>query len=646
MKVNFQTWSFVPLPQKQRRQFCFAKPAQNSRKGIMINMKAMTTLQKIGRGFREIHRLEPQLIPLTLTSGVTKAALPFVNLYFSSRIIDILSTTREMKALILFVALALAINLFLFITSRTLENRYYMSRGLLYNKERGEVIRKLYTLDYEKLESPAFQTLLHKHQEAMDKAGSSLYRLSWMLSHWVSGATTLAFALVLLFPLLKISFKGGETFVESPWFAVALFAAIGVAVGIILIISRKISKEWFRLSEQYMGLDRLYDYYTEMIADYKTGKEIRTYQEQLIIEKDATQQLLNEGIAIQKKIAANSAKSSSLIAIIGAVIGFGIYLFIGLKGLIGLFSIGSLVCYTGSFMQVVQGVTAIANTTGQIPQIIPTLDYYFDILHTESGKQAGTLLPQMDTPVSIEFRNVSFKYPESETYALKNFSIKLENGEKLAVVGRNGSGKTTFIKLLCRLYDPQEGEILLNGVNIREYDDAAYRQLFSVVFQDFSMFSFPLAQNVSVADTYEEARVWACLEEAGIADDVRGMEQQLDTYLYKDVEETGVEISGGEAQKLALARALYKNAPFIVLDEPTAALDPIAEYEIYSKFNRLVGDKTAIYISHRLSSCRFCKHIAVFQQGELVQLGTHEELIRDPSSAYYELWNAQAQYYC
>ena len=612
----------------------------------MINMKAMTTLQKIGRGFREIHRLEPQLIPLTLTSGVTKAALPFVNLYFSSRIIDILSTTREMKTLILFVALALAINLFLFITSRTLENRYYMSRGLLYNKERGEVIRKLYTLDYEKLESPAFQTLLHKHQEAMDKAGSSLYRLSWMLAHWVSGATTLAFALVLLFPLLKISFKGGETFVESPWFAVALFAAIGVAVGIILIISRKISKEWFRLSEQYMGLDRLYDYYTEMIADYKTGKEIRTYQEQLIIEKDATQQLLNEGIAIQKKIAANSAKSSSLIAIIGAVIGFGIYLFIGLKGLIGLFSIGSLVCYTGSFMQVVQGVTAIANTTGQIPQIIPTLDYYFDILHTESGKQAGTLLPQMDTPVSIEFRNVSFKYPESETYALKNFSIKLENGEKLAVVGRNGSGKTTFIKLLCRLYDPQEGEILLNGVNIREYDDAAYRQLFSVVFQDFSMFSFPLAQNVSVADTYEEARVWACLEEAGIADDVRGMEQQLDTYLYKDVEETGVEISGGEAQKLALARALYKNAPFIVLDEPTAALDPIAEYEIYSKFNRLVGDKTAIYISHRLSSCRFCKHIAVFQQGELVQLGTHEELIRDPSSAYYELWNAQAQYYC
>lgn len=609
-------------------------------------MKAMTTLQKIGTGFREIQRLEPQLIPLTVASGVTKSALPFVNLYFSSRIIDVLSTTREIKTLILFVSLALAINLFLFITSRTLENRYYMSRGLLYNKERGEVIRKLYTLDYEKLESPAFQTLLHKHQEAMDKAGSSLFRLSWMLSNWVSGATTLVFSLILLFPLLKLSFQGGKTFVESPWFAVALFAAIGVSVGIILLISRKISREWFRLSEQYMGIDRLYDYYTEMIADYKTGKEIRTYQEQSLIEKDATQLLLSDGIAIQKKIAANSAKSSSLIAMIGAMIGFGIYLFIGLKGLMGLFSIGSLVRYTGSFMQVVQGVTAIATTTGQTPQIIPTLDYYFDILHTESSRVPSSLLPQGDAPVTIEFRNVSFKYPEADTYALKNFSIKLENGEQLAVVGRNGSGKTTFIKLLCRLYDPQEGEILLNGVNIRAYDEAAYRKLFSVVFQDFSMFSFPLGQNVSASDAYDEARVWACLEEAGIADDVRGMEQQLGTYLYKDVEENGVEISGGEAQKLALARALYKNAPFIVLDEPTAALDPIAEYEIYSKFNRLVGNKTAIYISHRLSSCRFCKHIAVFQQGELVQLGTHDALIRDQSSAYYELWNAQAQYYC
>ena len=445
--------------------------------------------------------------------------------------------------LIISVCSALLINLFLFISSRTLENRYYMSRGLLYNKERGEIIRKLYSMDYEKLESPSFQNLLHNHQEAMDKTGSSLFRLSWMLSNWVSGGVTLIFSLVLLFPLLKISFRGGESFVESPWFAIALFAAIGIAVAIILLISRKISREWFRLSEQYMGIDKIYYYYTELISDYKTGKEIRTYQEQNLIEKDATQLVLTDGIAIQKKIAANSATSSSLIAIIGAVIGFGIYLFIGLKGLAGLFSIGSLVCYTGSFMQVVQGVTAIANTTGQMPQVIPTMDYYFDIIHTEPTKQVGTLLPQ-EGPITIEFKNVSFRYPESENYALKNFSIKLENGEQLAVVGRNGSGKTTFIKLLCRLYDPQEGEILLNGVNIRNYDEKAYQKLFSVVFQDFSMFSFPLAENISVAEDYEEKRVWSCLEEAGIADDVRKMEQQLGTYLYKDVEETGVEISG------------------------------------------------------------------------------------------------------
>lgn len=604
-----------------------------------------STLKKLGMAFREMHRLEPQMIPLSVFSSIFKAVLPFVNLYFSSRIIDILSTTRDKRALTISVCTALLLNLFLLIFSRTLESRYYMSRGLLYNKQRGEIIRKLYTMDYENLENPAFQTLLHKHQEAMDKTGSSLYRLSWMLSSWVTGGVTLICSLTLLFPLLRISFRRGATFVESPWFTLVLFAAIGVAVVIILLISRQISKEWFRLSEQYMGIDKVYYYYTELISDYKTGKEIRTYQEQAMIEKDATRLVLTDGVAIQKKIAANSAKSSSLIAIIGAVIGFGIYLFIGLKGLAGLFSLGSLVCYTGSFMQIVQGITSIANTTGQMPQVIPTLDYYFDILHTEPKKQVGSLLPR-GGPITIEFRNVSFRYPEAETYALKNFSIKLDNGEQLAVVGRNGSGKTTFIKLLCRLYDPQEGEILLNGVNIKAYDEKAYQKLFSVVFQDFSMFAFPLAENISVAQAYDEARVWACLEEAGIADDVHGMEKQLATYLYKDVEEDGVEISGGEAQKLALARALYKEAPFIVLDEPTAALDPIAEYEIYSKFNRLVGDKTAIYISHRLSSCRFCKHIAVFQQGELVQLGTHEELIQQQDQAYYELWNAQAQYYC
>ena len=219
------------------------------------------------------------------------------------------------------------------------------------------------------------------------------------------------------------------------------------------------------------------------------------------------------------------------------------------------------------------------------------------------------------------------------------------SSDLLAVVGRNGSGKTTFIKLLCRLYDPTEGEVIMNDFNIRKYDYRQYLDLFSVVFQDYKLLAVPLGNNVASSDVWDVAKAERLLEEVGFGERYAQMPKKLDTSLYKDFDEDGVNVSGGEAQKIALARALYKDAPFIILDEPTAALDPIAEAEIYSRFDEIVGDKTAIYISHRLSSCRFCDKIAVFDQGEIVQVGTHEELLADPKGKYYELWNAQAQYY-
>ena len=209
----------------------------------------------------------------------------------------------------------------------------------------------------------------------------------------------------------------------------------------------------------------------------------------------------------------------------------------------------------------------------------------------------------------------------------------------------NGSGKTTFIKLLCRLYDPTEGQILLNGIDIRKYNYGEYMNIFSVVFQDFQLFALPLGQNVAGQVDYDPVRAEDCLQKAGFGDRLEKMPKGLETYLYKDYDKDGVDISGGEAQKIAIARALYKDAPFIILDEPTAALDPIAEAEIYEKFDEIVEDKTAIYISHRLSSCKFCDRIAVFHEGSVIQQGTHTQLLSDEAGQYYALWNAQAQYY-
>ena len=218
------------------------------------------------------------------------------------------------------------------------------------------------------------------------------------------------------------------------------------------------------------------------------------------------------------------------------------------------------------------------------------------------------------------------------------------SGEHLAVVGRNGSGKTTFIKLMCRLYDVTEGEILINGVNIKDYTEESINRLYSVVFQDFQMFSLPVSDNISADKKYDRERMLDCLEQANIKDRILNMPNKENSYLYKDIDKTGVEISGGEAQKLALARALYKNSPVVILDEPTAALDPVAENEIYNRFNSFVENKTAIYISHRLSSCVFCSRIAVFDNARLAETGTHSQLLENKGK-YSELWNAQAQYY-
>lgn len=262
-------------------------------------------------------------------------------------------------------------------------------------------------------------------------------------------------------------------------------------------------------------------------------------------------------------------------------------------------------------------------------------------IHGAAFKRAAEANFRLSIPGSL----LSFKYPEADSYALRDVSIKFNVGEKLAVVGMNGSGKTTFIKLLCRLYDPVEGEILLNGKNIKEYNYTEYMSIFSVVFQDFKLFSFTLDQNVAVSMKSDKKKVEECLIKTGFGDRLANLPSGVDTYIYKDFEEAGVEVSGGEAQKIALARALYKDAEFIVLDEPTAALDPIAEFEVYSKFNEIVNNKTAIFISHRLSSCKFCENIVVFHEGKIIQYGNHDNLIADKDGKYNELWYAQAKYY-
>ena len=264
------------------------------------------------------------------------------------------------------------------------------------------------------------------------------------------------------------------------------------------------------------------------------------------------------------------------------------------------------------------------------------------------GEASGTDIPEIsaDGQYEFEFRNVRFRYAGAEKDALKDLNLTLHAGEKLAVVGLNGAGKTTLIKLLLRLYDPTEGQILMNGTDIRTFDKEAYYRLFSPVFQDVQLFAMPLGENTAMlpANRIDREKAEKCLREAGLEEKLDSLEKGLDTEILKVVSEEGIDLSGGEKQKLALARALYRHAPVIVLDEPTAALDALAEKQLYERFDRMVGHSSAVYISHRLASTRFCDRIALFEDGQLKELGTHESLMA-LGGAYANLFSVQAQYY-
>ncbi len=605
----------------------------------------MSNMKTVFKIYKEIHSLEKKVLPSVTVQSIVSSLKPFINILFTAKIINLLSDGKDFKTVMLYITIAVAINFILFFLDSFLDEYSQNLRNLLLNKENKKVASKLFRTEYQKLENSEYKELIHKHEEAEKSRWSRFPYFVWTTYRFLNGLFTLIISVIIIFPLLKVGFtKTGDTFFEKPIFLITIISAILAMAVIILLVAVNINKSYLKANESYAELDRIFYSFLDIFGDYRTGKEIRIYKEQNLIDSIATSKILTDGEKTLRKISMHTAKASSFVAILGAVVGFGVYLFIGIKGLLGLFSIGSLVLYCGSFMQIINGIMMMANTFGKLQEIIPLAKRYFEILDTKDEMTYGNKVLDLSGVFEIEFKNVSFKYPGAENYALQNVNLKIKNGEHLAVVGRNGSGKTTFIKLMCRLYDVTDGEILINGVNIKDYTKDSIIKLYSVVFQDFKIFSVSLKDNICANSDFESDRFYACLENADIKERTEHMPNKENTYLYKDLDENGVEISGGEAQKLALARALYKDAPIVVLDEPTAALDPIAENEIYTRFNTFVQGKTAIYISHRLSSCAFCDKIAVFNNAKLAETGTHKDLL-NAGGKYAELWNAQAKYY-
>lgn len=395
--------------------------------------------------------------------------------------------------------------------------------------------------------------------------------------------------------------------------------------------------------------NRIFNYYFWNVADPQYGKDVRLYNaaNMLAVKSDVylDGQIHNTKRRIQKQLP--RVFGLNLTDIVRNAFS---YIYVGYRAVKGFLSVGDITLCLNSVSQAYESINTMITGVQEINKRCRYFSQYLTFMDYPDAKPHGEK-SLVQGKHEIEFRNVSFKYPRAEDYVLENINIKIKSGEHLSVVGLNGAGKTTFIKLLCRLYDVTSGQILVDGIDIKEYSEEEYKKLFAVLFQDFKLFAFAYRENITLEKSeyplgeLQKEEILEILEKTGMKTDVEKMKKGLETPVFKSYEKDGTELSGGQQQKTAISRALYRDAPIVILDEPTAALDPIAEFEIYRQFNELVGGKTAVYISHRLSSCRFCDRIAVFADHTIKEYGTHDELVKMPDGLYARMFYEQAKYY-
>ena len=592
------------------------------------------------RALKLLHSFCPSYFPLLVLKSFFGKLSPYFNLYLSAEIVNEIVGARNKDTLITLVLITVIGNFAIAIMGGILNRAFGHKETLLYQREAVYYNKKTLGLDYDNLENTEVRQLRRKIVESsrINFHGKQLLLMS--VGRLVNITISAILALVLGIEMFVLMFASGFS-----WLIILLACLIVGLVAFNVWYSfrekDKMGAVYRNVSQTMIDENRI----DEAMDCYNMGKDVRLYRQDKLIMK-----IKNYAFDLHKKafrtMESKRYKINMPLTFTGILLEAIIYVFVCVYALLGTFGIGSIVKYVG-FVETITGcITSYFAVFADIKYNTPFVEDYLAYFDIPQKMYQGSLTVEKrdDNEYYVEFKDVSFKYPGSDTYALRHVNMKFKVGEKLAVVGMNGSGKTTFIKLMCRLYDVTDGEILINGINIKDYTKDSIIKLYSVVFQDFKIFSTTLKENVCASGDFDEGRFYACLENADIKERTERMPNKESTYLYKDLDENGVEISGGEAQKLALARALYKDAPIVVLDEPTAALDPIAENEIYTRFNTFVQGKTAIYISHRLSSCAFCDKIAVFNNAKLAETGTHKDLL-SAGGKYAELWNAQAKYY-
>jgi ATP-binding cassette subfamily B protein/ATP-binding cassette subfamily C protein len=569
-------------------------------------------------------------LPLIIINCIFSAALPVVLVFFPKYIISLISAGSSFRDILYMVLLfsgisVICIAVTTYISSKEIYMymRIRMDQFSIFNQKMKEI-------DYSYLEDAHFRDKSNTASTAL--AGNNMGFEK--LYHDAHNILPL-FLQILVFSVI-ICFLH---------FSILIALLVGTLISALINIS--ITKYIDKNKDERSRTIRQKHYYYQTLYDFAYGKDIRVYDLKQRLSKEYKVKSYNY-LTVVKNIH-NKKFGLGLLELIMLLIQDGLaYFFIVFgyfKGKIDLSEVALFIGIVIALSSALRSVSELIFDINECAQYSKDYFLFMDDKSYYSHKGSMEALSQNET-LEVEFKNVSFKYPNTDNYILKNFNFKIDKKMRLAIVGTNGAGKTTIIKLLTGLFSVTEGDIFVNGINIKDFDIVQYQKMFGVVFQDINIFAGSILENIvgSINEQTDIPRALSCCREVGLEEKILSLPNKYETQLLKVIDENGIQLSGGENQKLAIARALYKRANMIVLDEPTSALDALTEAKIYEDFDKLIKDKTAIYVSHRLSSTKFCDKIAFFDSEGLKEYGTHDELMAR-NGLYASMFNIQGKYY-
>lgn len=575
--------------------------------------------------------VSPAYLVLLVVHAFCETAKNLLNVVLPMYLIDELIGTKNIKQLCLFGGLIVANNVGMTLISNTLQRFIRVKEEQTHDGMNKLMSEKIMNLEYSYLENPYYLDLKERAVFTVQNQ-NVISNLIIAMSELLSRGATLVGLVTILISLGPV-----------------LLIVLLIGIGLMILAYAGVSKYQTEAMQETIPINRRFGYYFNLAFDKEVQKDIRLYQMEPMVTERVVE-FSNDTCDLFEKMQIRFGKAMGQMAAIGEGIAAFSYGYVGLRTLgttLGpQLSIGALTMYVSAAINFSSMVTLFGQSVVALMQFLNWLDPYMEFMSlAEETKSTGKMLFEGDVE-TLEFRNVTFTYPKAEKAVLQNVSFSIQKGEKISIVGLNGAGKSTLVKLICRMYHADSGEILINGRNIYDYEYMSYMKTISAVFQDYRLFNFSIAENISCQEKDSNVEeVNRLVHEVGLEEKVKELPLGIKSRFGKEYDEDGIEMSGGQAQKIAIARALYKKASMVILDEPASALDPIAEAEIYEKFNSLVEDKTAIYISHRMSSSVFCDKILIIDGGMVADFDTHENLMQKTDSLYYKLFMSQAENY-